>query len=308
MTPRPHIYFFDFFHGAGFGSEVNNLLYAIYYFNQHDFEYGVLSKNWVSAFKHGWQDYFTSTLSPARNHSVRFGYVILVHHLDYALRKVLSRKNYFRIRYRILSALYTAVPQQGFIVRPLRNFQTMRNYAAVQRNMDHDRFLAAMHALITDLWQPVERIQSLAKSLRPEQEYIAVHVRRGDKVTSGEDRYYYLEEYTTAIRRLPSRVRNLFVMTDDVRVIEAMQRQMPEYNVLYNRELTLEGYCQNAFESFSALQVMQATDMVIAEVEVARRSTAFVGTYRSNLFRLIEYLRGSRCIDISGVDRTQNAP
>ena len=308
MVPKPHFYFFDFFRGVGFGSEVNNLLYAIYYFNKHGIEYGVVSKNWASGFDRGWQDYFTSTLPSVKIRFAGDAYMLAVHELDYRFRKILSQKNYIRIRYRILALLFTAVPQHRYIVRPKGNFWVMRKYVTTQRNNNFDVFLATMHTLITELWQPVARICPLIESMRPKGAYITVHIRRGDKVTSGEDRLYELEEYVSAIQCIPGEVRNLFVMSDDVRVIQAMQKRMPEYNILYNSALSQHGYNQEQFGLSARSEVMTATDLLIAELEIARCSAMFVGTYGSNVFRLVEYLRGSRCIDISGVDRKQVDP
>ena len=144
--------------------------------------------------------------------------------------------------------------------------------------------------------------------MRPKSDYITAHIRRGDKITSGEDRYYDLGEYVSVIRRIAGPVRTLFVMSDDIRVLQSVQREMPEYNVLYNPEHSQQGYSQDEFENFARSEVRQTTDTLIAELEIARCSAAFVGTYGSNVFRLVEYLRGNRCIDISDVDRTQVAP
>ena len=48
--------------GYGLGSEINNILYLIYYFNKKKRNFRIISSNWNAGYNKGWKDYFSSSL------------------------------------------------------------------------------------------------------------------------------------------------------------------------------------------------------------------------------------------------------
>ena len=299
MSSRPSLYLFDFFYGAGFGSEVNNLAYAIFYFEQHGLDYRIISRNWVSAYERGWNDYFTSLAAQHQIECPRNRRVQIVVSLDVALRAHVSRRHYFRMRYRFLPYLFQSVLHPECYVRRNQNFALLREYAHEFRESNPDVFMEYMRSILKRIWSLHDHIAEAAAAHRPPQPYLAVHVRRGDKVTSGEDRHFALEEYVAAILSVDGPARTLFVMSDDSRVVMEFKRMLPDYAISCFGAAERWGYDQGDFETLPKSEVRQETECLIAEVEIAREADVFIGTLGSNLFRLLTYLRTGECIDIS---------
>lgn len=300
MCYRPSLYLFDFVKGAGFGSEVNNLVYAIFYFEQHGLDYRIISRNWVSAYKLGWNDYFTSLADKHEIESRRNRRVQKAIHVEVLLRARISRRQYFRIRYRYLPWLFQSVIHRDCYVRRNRNFGLLRKYASGIRESHPDRFVEHMRSILKRIWCLHDHIAEVAATHRPPQPYLAVHVRRGDKITSGEDRLFELEEYVAAILSVNGPARTLFVMSDDTRVVSEFQILLPDFAITSIGVGEKRGYHQGNFTALSKPEIRQETECLIAEIEIARQADVFIGTVGSNLFRLLTYLRTGECIDISG--------
>lgn len=284
---------------AGFGSEVNNLLYGIYFFERHGLDYCLSSINWVSAYREGWCDYFESLRDRHTALPYRWGLIDRLLHYSQRQRLRQSPKTYRRINRRILTPLLYALCTDRCYLRGRPTFSVIRRYARRQRAKDGAAFHAHIHSIASRIWVPRPAIVALAATCVPDIPYVAVHIRRGDKVETGEDRSYALHEYELAIRRVAGAVREVFLMTDDRRLIEAFCDRLPEFRVHTLPGTATGGYSQDMFKLAGPEGVRTSTIHLIAELEIARHAEVFVGTFRSNIFRLLDYLRPGGCIDIS---------
>lgn len=138
--------------------------------------------------------------------------------------------------------------------------------------------------------------------------YAAIHVRRGDKVAGYDADGRFLVEgddvplvsYLQLIRKKAPKVRNLFVMTDDYRVIQGLRSIDETFQIHSFCPPTELGYTQLAFQDLSSSSKTDAIRRLIAEVEIASQSQAFVGCYKSNVSRYIVQVHAhpDRCFSV----------
>jgi hypothetical protein len=132
-------------------------------------------------------------------------------------------------------------------------------------------------------------------SLQIPKPYAAIHVRRGDKVdgfnwkgrfiVEGED--IPIENYLHTLTTIMPGVKNLFIMTDDYRIVESIRSTDHSYNVFTLCDKDEHGYRQYDFNSNEDLSKADAVKRLIAEVQIACNSKVFAGCFKSNVSRYI---------------------
>jgi hypothetical protein len=164
--------------------------------------------------------------------------------------------------------------------------------------------------LAARLARPVQPIVEHADRLTGEAPFAAIHMRRGDKVngprhlarpTVIEGEAYDFDDYLGQLELHGPDLEDLFVLTDDYRVLEKIHGR--GYRV---RSLCLpgeRGYYQEVHEQKSPEQRYAESSRFLAELLVATRSQAFGGVYRSNVSRLIYALHPhkQRCFSVDSL-------
>jgi hypothetical protein len=126
--------------------------------------------------------------------------------------------------------------------------------------------------------------------------YIAIHIRRGDKIIPGFHRGQILPPegvdkpaaaYVAAMRAKAPDIRHVWVMTDDYAAVEQLRCAAPDYIVETMCLHSESGYMQDGFSAQSAIEKLAQRKRLITETEVAIRSSVFIGPYLSNVSRFI---------------------
>ncbi len=148
-------------------------------------------------------------------------------------------------------------------------------------------------------------VDELIAGLDLPERYVAVHLRRGDKV-GDEDVHYETDRYLDQLGPLEE-ADAVFVMSDDYRAVEEVRERLAQRNPEL-RCLSLVEPSQSGFdvwklrrgERFMAHQggeelsdesyLFHETVRVLAEVSIAAGSRAFVSTWLSNVGRTVRYL------------------
>jgi hypothetical protein len=132
--------------------------------------------------------------------------------------------------------------------------------------------------------------------------YNAVHVRRGDK--KDEAGIHHLQAYVDAIRRLNSNIHQIFVATDDSRIIGPLRDSLgSDYVVYSNSDSNVDlGYDQMKFNFAPISFRRERTLRFFADVEVLYLANHFIGASTSNVFNLVQYMRANK--DITDVARS----
>jgi hypothetical protein len=161
-----------------------------------------------------------------------------------------------------------------------------------------DDYWGDMQTIACLLWtyneQTAQAVASYRATLQPGSAYNAVHVRRGDK--EDEAGIHQLQVYVNAIRRLDSKICNIFVATDDIRIIGPLRDALgPNYNVQSNSESDVgNGYDQARFNSAPISLRQERTLRFFAELEVMFLADHFIGASTSNVFNIVQYMRANR--------------
>jgi len=128
--------------------------------------------------------------------------------------------------------------------------------------------------------------------------YVAAHVRRGDKVTPGafrveaEAKKIEVPEYLRKIQDAAPGIRNIFVATDDYRVVSEFRELRPDLNVVSFCDKSRKGY----FQSLKVDDRTKAWKEFAVDLYYLRNADHFVGTYSSNVGKLVALLReGENC-------------
>ena len=161
-----------------------------------------------------------------------------------------------------------------------------------------------MWRIVSDLWKPLPHILArVSLYMPPKTPYACIHIRRGDKVAIGEDDFFPIEDYFAALVAYAPGIKVVYLMSDDFRVFHQACERFPDYHICQGPEHRRRGYDQSSFEAARLDEVREQTENLILDLEIARQSKVFIGTFKSHLFRLVEFLRDEDGIDISSRDR-----
>jgi hypothetical protein len=137
---------------------------------------------------------------------------------------------------------------------------------------------------------------------------IGIHIRMGDKITSGEMAAIPLSTYADAIKQtralLAKESINIYVMTDTPSVLESLKGLLDANTcALYSlpSPIVLEGHDQRTFNRMEASQKMAAYYHFLSEFHIMRRCAQIICTYSSNIGRML-YLTREPGTEIRSLD------
>lgn len=174
---------------------------------------------------------------------------------------------------------------------------TSANYttAFLETSPTYNR-LPKIRQLAARLWRlndnTKNHVQHLLQGVLPtNSEYVGLHIRRGDKMT--ETKPVPLSLYVRAVAILATtNDTSVFVATDDGAILPSLRKLMPGRKVLSIAGVEKRrGHLQKDANARYLNRNYQHVVELIAEVEALRHATWFVGTFSSNLARLIHVLR-----------------
>jgi hypothetical protein len=174
---------------------------------------------------------------------------------------------------------------------------------------------AVRRRLFAHLCPPTEDILQEAGRQMAELElqdggFAAIHVRRGDKtrqrLKSGrmwsEGEEIPISNYLELIARHAPDARDLFVLTDDRGVVEALAQAGSGHRVVSLCPSDERGHDQASFIAALPEQRRASIRRLVVETEIAARSVFFAGGYRSNIARYIAtvHRQPQCCVSVDG--------
>lgn len=303
----------------GFGAEINNLIYAINYSIDKNYVFSLDSFTWNFKVKKGWLDYFDS-LHNEHNENKNKLIQNLIRIVDkyIGLIKIINYNSNVKNGYYIDSfngkrnfnskvVFFYIIKNLFFICKPrnveimMDNFYKVRNYNIELSQKDNRDFVIRMNKILKEIWKikpcVLEKIEDLKIDI--ESDYAVFHIRRGDKLTTGEDVLYDEKDYMGRFVDLESGIKTVFVMSDDYSVFVVLKKLFPSFNFVTLISPSEKGHNQADFNKKSDLKKEMSALNLLTELEVARNSKIFIGSRKSNLFRLVEYFKIDGCFDIS---------
>jgi hypothetical protein len=286
----PERYLHRFGRGVGFSAEFIHVLKAVAQCLDHGIQFCLQSNVRSEGFavQRGWTDYFeplfpevtVPRLTAAMNRAhFPFGRIPLLKSLSRTCLKAACSCRYFVFdEFGSHPPARLSVPALGL----------------------GDDYWHNMQALTRLLWtynaQASQAVAAYRAAGQLRSVYNAVHVRRGDK--KDEAGIHHLQVYIDAIRRLNSNTRQIFVATDDSRIIGPLRNALgSDYVVHFNLDCDVgRGYDQIKFNSAPTSFRRERTLRFFADVEVLYLANHFVGASTSNVFNLVQYLRANKNI------------
>ena len=127
--------------------------------------------------------------------------------------------------------------------------------------------------------------------------YVGVHVRRGDKVSKREGPFIPVSKYVKAISRICPDYKNVFVATDDYRVIEDFYVQLPHHEIYTFCEKRHRGH--DPMDLFKSDPLEQDTEMIrlFTDIDVLVSGDSFIST-PSDLSLTVHQLRHHNSYDV----------
>jgi len=223
---------------AGFYSEFNNLVFALLYCIENEIYFELQTHGNSIFYEKGWTDYFIPFCKMRKNSLL----------LKYNVRPYMATGRSYPLMTKLLKFLYSVDYFTQDIFYQFRNDFNSRKYFFSKRNNINYKFISACNNIVNLIYNFNEKtnkeIGVLLKELKIPDKYVAIHIRRGDKVK--ENAVYDLDKY---FNKIPSGFKNIFVHSDDSDVIKKLREKYVDYKFFFADEKNDEkGYNHNDFK------------------------------------------------------------
>lgn len=260
---------------AGFYSEVSNMVSAILYCLKYGYRFKMYSKTGNFAYEKGWTDFFEPFCDET---------TFYLHH-RYNARYTAPR---IRSKHKLIWGLYRGWNKKTFLTYELWDKFFCKEFddeyfdipeLGIKGNLrEASTTIANMIYRFNDATQ--EAINARIEGLNLPSLYVAMQVRRGDKIKENE--LSPLKSHIDMVDKL-SDVKELFVLTDDYTVISELNDKYPQWQVFTLTKADERGYNHQEFAARGALEKKNDLIKLFSALEIIRMSELFVGTYTTNV-------------------------
>jgi hypothetical protein len=125
---------------------------------------------------------------------------------------------------------------------------------------------------------------------------IGIHIRAGDKITSGEMNKITIETYIQKVSSITkTSTPTIFLMSDTLSLVEEFKQKAPSpWNLYYFSSTILENHIQEKFNRKSTDDKLNALLQFMTELEIMKECPQIVCTFSSNVSRFL-YLVHHNC-------------
>lgn len=124
-----------------------------------------------------------------------------------------------------------------------------------------------------------KKIKELIATINLPSDYAGLHIRGGDKIQERE--LYSINRYIDKLEALCP-IKDIFVMTDDYRIYEELKLGYPQYTFYTLTETQEKGYNNTSFSKTSREEQKKSIIKMFASVEILKNSEIIIGTYSAN--------------------------
>ena len=282
---------------SGFGSVINNALnaYLIANIAEPRRSFQLINADWS----------YRSFSSLFRNAPCR----IFLDHPRHSLRLIEEVEEFVLTVNSSSGRISIVGPEVSAYNYMTRNFQIVRKIISGIAE-DHGKHLVfqTKRAALKLIWNPIDSVRNLTDILRASLgSYVAVHIRRGDKVAYGEAEAIGVEKYQQAVMDYCVRAvkcpETVFVMSDDPTAVSELRGMLMNFTVVDEEQLfskakdVVDGIVEEREGSDEGKRLdARKTVQLVVGLTIAARAEHVVCTFSSNLCRLIALLNGDlRC-------------
>ena len=253
---------------AGFFSEYNNMVLTILYCRKNNIDFCLSSRGANFAYSTGWRDYF-----------VPFCREINLPHQHVMNPRYGAPLPTKGKRESIKRAIFTIVKNLNGI-----DLLTYDVFSKARSQLVDEALINECRAINRSIWRyndtTLKAIEVRKQSLQLPRDYVALHVRRGDK--SREVQHVRIQRYMDVLMA-HSECKNVFVATDDYSVYEELCEQYPAWHFYTLTSPQHQGYNQRTFEQYPKENKRSEMIALFTDIEILSASSLFVGTLSSNI-------------------------
>jgi len=277
---------------AGFFSEVNNMVLAMFYCLSNRIRFSLYDRDaWFG--KEGWETFFepfcrTVKTPVHRKINTRMGQPVDKFH------RYITRKRY--------KLLHPKVYLTHELWNRFRDTEMTLQTFSVPELVIKGNLREGCGNLIDMIWKynPETRagVTNLVRQIGLTEKYIGFHIRGGDKFQ--EDQLHPVADYFDKAVQI-SGCRTAFVLTDDYRIIETIREMYPEWKIYTLCRPQEQGYYHQEFMQRDKTLIRQQTLRLLASTDILTRAEYFIGTFSSNpgMFMGMR-MEAEQCIDVDG--------
>lgn len=282
----------------GLFSELSNLVMAFYYANQKGLNFIINSRYWNGKIKKGWEDYFNNNIETTNS-------VFSAQTKVYSKEKpwvgniYYNPKVFFNYYFQLLmNGLYCLFHIKCMLAKDA--FEQM-NSSDFRDSLPED-WVSSYASLYKQVVSYNEKTKSILaqykEQLKLPDDYIGVHIRRGDKITTQEMDNISLDKYISEIIDHKDVSQNVFIATDDISILDSLRPKLAEcgMKLYYNTFCSSSGFEESAFNDMDERRRYDNIMLTLLDMDILIHSCFFIGTYTSNLSRIVPlFLSFSRC-------------
>ncbi|WP_298938944.1 O-fucosyltransferase family protein [uncultured Dysgonomonas sp.] len=269
----------------GFFSEIINLLIAKTYADINNYDFRVNSFFWNCRIQKGLRDYFIKTYN--EDNSVFTAYLTRGSVVKFNLK---DPKSYLHNVMHLLNKIYSIYNQKVIYANEIFGTDLTKESQYKIKYVENFRSFFYLNNKVEQIVQRNKEQFDLPK------EYIGVHVRRGDKITTKEMGKIEMETYVDSILQKSGELKckNIYVATDDVNVISFLStsHELTSLSLYWNKNISQDGFVEYDFNRKSKVDKFIETTNLLTDIIILKESIFFIGTYSSNLSRVIPLFLG----------------
>ena len=236
--------------GRGLFSELSNLALALVYADYNQEELTVNTRNWNARVEKGWSDYFESVL-PNCNGVMCSQYIVYKKGKPWWGNIYYNPSAFFRYYiFYIMNRIYLLFHPETELGNEV--FLKMRSEDFLEKLEDiRNDYGSALRKILKFNEKTTDYIEKRKSEMNLPVDYIAVHIRRGDKIVSREMKELGLFLYIDAVKGKKHISRNVFIATDDGSVTDKLKSVLVAegFNVYWNTAVTQTGFDESLFNT-----------------------------------------------------------
>lgn len=268
----------------GFFSEINNMVLAKIYAERHNLEFMVNSYYWNCRYKEGMRDYFDNEIQEQNN---------------FLSAQISRNKPILKFNFDLHSVFYNISYVKNFVYQ-LLNKEVLLGadiYEEIRSNdfresIDSALFMYELYNVIRLKASIYKEFENIFNQLGIDEPFCGVHIRRGDKITTGEMDNIPLNKYALEVTK--TSLKSIYIATDDVASVYYFKEKMASHGIriYYNPTLKGTGFSEGSFNHAGKKIRYDETLTLLFDIFVLSKASKFIGTYSSNLSRVIPCLLG----------------
>ena len=289
----------------GLYSELVNLALAKVYADKYNYRLLVNSRNWNSKIDNGLSDWFIPYFE--ETHSILTYQEKIYNNEKPWIGKIYYNPSAFwgYWRERLYNKIFKFVNPTALLSK--ESFQRMHSGDFLSQYSEGELLNAVSNSFkkfynYNALTQ--NNISEKKQYINIPDNYISVHIRRGDKIVTGEMEDINLNFYVDAIRKYRYISNNIYIATDDVTVISYISKKLSDTDIkiYYNKENKLKGFDEKTYNLKSDSVRRDEVLNMLFDMDMMINSSFFIGTFSSNVGCVVAmYLGLDKChsIDVS---------